>query len=213
MRRAFVASVCVLLAGVLPALAQERIREERREGPDHGEMRRASAIMGSRVVVQEGEPLGEVVDMVINERGCIDFLIVRQEDQYIPIPWSVTTFNVQRRSVVVNTAIRIARLRELAFPRDRWPNFYGADYGRRLRGVWGERTFYRSGPGAPEEGRRDVRPEDRRDVRPGDRRDVRPEDRRPPDRRPDRTPPPPPRRDRSPNPIPPNPTPPQPPQG
>ena len=195
-----------MLAGVLPALAQERIREEGRERALGGEMRRASAIMGARVVVQEGEPLGEVVDLVINEGGCIDFLIVRHEDGYIPVPWSVTTFNVQRRSVLVNSAIRLARLRELTFSRDRWPNFYDGDFGRRLRTVWGERALRRDYRGEPRDGRRDVRPEDRRDVRPGDRRDVRPEDRRP-----DRTPPPPPppRRDRPPSPTPP----PQPPQG
>src|SRR5262249_11907515 len=180
MRRAFVAGVGLLLAGALPALAQERIREERATTTS-GEIRKVSVLMGSKVAVRDGAALGEVVDLVINEDGCVDFLIVRYEEDYMAVPWSVTTFNMQRRSVVVNTDITRAKLRDVTFTRDRWPNFYGGAYSRNLQSIWGERALrrdHRGGPGAPGTDRRDVRPGDRRDVRPEDRRDVRPEDRR-----------------------------------
>ena len=221
MRRAFVAGGFLLLAGVLPALAQERIREERPATTD-GEIRKASVLMGSKVVVRDGASLGEVVDLVINDSGCIDFLIVRYEEDYMVVPWSVTSFNVQRRSVVVNSNITRAKLRDVTFTRNRWPNFYGGAFSRNLQSVWGERALrrdYRGGPGTPGTDRRDVRPGERRDVRPEDRREVRPEDRRPDtprprDREPGRTPPTPPQQDkRSPNPPPnPSPRPPQPPE-
>jgi hypothetical protein len=217
MRRAFIGSICVALAGILPALAQERIREERTT-TSGGEIRKVSVLMGSKVMIRDGGGLGEVVDMVINDTGCIDFLIVRYEDDYVPVPWTVTTFNAQRRSVVVNADITRAKLRDITFTRNRWPNFYGDTFNRNLRTVWGERALRRDHRGAPGDGRRDVRPEDRRDVRPGDRRDVRPEDRRderrddrrpdnrrPRDREPGRTPPPPPQNNRPPNPTPPQP--------
>jgi sporulation protein YlmC with PRC-barrel domain len=211
------ASICVALAGVLPALAQERIREERTT-TSGGEVRKVSVLMGSNVAIRDGDSLGEVVDLVINDNGCIDFLIVRYEDDYMVVPWTVTTFNVQRRSVVVNSGITRAQLRDVTFTKNRWPNFYSGAFSRNLRTVWGERALRRDHQGGPGDGRRDVRPEDRRDVRPGDRRDVRPEDRREErrdDRRPDnrrprepepgRTPPPPQKKQPS------NPTPPPPP--
>jgi sporulation protein YlmC with PRC-barrel domain len=216
MRRAFVAGVCLLLAGALPALAQERIREER-PATNGGAIRKASVLMGSKVAVQDGAALGEVVDLVINDSGCIDFLIVRHEEDYMVVPWSVTTFNVQRRSVVVNSNITRAKLRDVTFTKDRWPNFYGGAFNRNLQSVWGERALrrdYRGGPGAPGTDRRDIRPGERRDVRPEDRREVRPDNRRPDnprprDREPGRTPAPP-SDNRSPNPPP---RPPQTPQG
>jgi len=209
MRRAFIGSICLLLAGVLPALAQERILEERTT-TSGGEIRKVSVLMGSKVTIRDGDSLGEVVDLVINDNGCIDFLIVRYEDDYVPVPWTVTTFNVQRRSVVVNTDITRAKLRDVTFTRNRWPNFYGDRFSRSLRTVWGERALRRDHRGVTGDGRRDVRPEDRRDVRPEDRREKRrderrPDNRRPRDREPGRTPPPPP------NSRPPNPPPPPPP--
>jgi sporulation protein YlmC with PRC-barrel domain len=195
----------LLGVGVLPAFAQERIREERPVAPG-GEIRKASVLLGSKIAVADGAALGEVVDLVINNSGCIDFLIVRYEEDYMAVPWSVTTFNVQRRSVVVNTNITRAQLRDVTFTKNRWPNFYGGTFQRNMQTVWGERALrrdHRGGPGAAGDGRRDVRPNERRDVRPEDRK---PEQRRPRDREPGRTPPPPQQEKRSPT------TPPRPPQ-
>lgn len=192
MRRAFLVSVCVLVGGVWPALAQERIREARKESKG-GDVRKVSALMGSKVSVRDGDALGEVEDLVINDNGGIDFLIVRNEDDYVAVPWSVTTFNALRRSVMVNNSISRAKLRDVTFTRNNWPNFYGDTFGRNLQNVWGEQALRRgpgAGPAATGGGRRGGRPEE-----------PRPNTRRPRDREPGPAPTPPPN-NRPPNPPP-----------
>jgi hypothetical protein len=189
MRRTLVMGACVALLAALPAYGQdrvrERVREEVRERPatvEDGATRRATEIIGSRVTVRGGDALGKVVDLVIDDGGMVDYLIVRYHDDFLAVPWGVVTYSSGDRVWVVDRRIDRDRLRDFTFREGRWPDFRSERWRRSVRTVWGERALRRD--------TRDVRPGDRRpgdrprDVRPGDRpRDVRPGD-RPPDRRP-----------------------------
>jgi hypothetical protein len=175
---------CVALLAALPAYGQvrERVREDVRVRPGAStvKVRKVTDIIGNRVTVRDADALGKVVDIVISEDGCIDYLIVRYEEDFIAVPWGVVTYDVGERIIRVDTAITRARLRDVTFREGRWPDFTSERWRTSVRTVWGDRALRRG---------HDVgRPGDRRpgDVRPGDRRpgDVRPPDRRPPDRRP-----------------------------
>src|SRR3954453_23913708 len=131
MRRVLLIGACLFLAGAVPALAQERTYERRVETTTTTtEVRRASDLLDTRVSLEGDTALGKVVDLVINDRGCIDYLIVRHEDDYLAIPWGVITYEVRERRVVVDVNISRERLREVTFRKDHWPNFYGREFTR-----------------------------------------------------------------------------------
>jgi PRC-barrel domain len=108
---------------------------------------RVSTVVGGTVVLGT-ETLGKVTEIVINDQGCIEYLIVEYGEGFVPIPWAVTTVSFERRTfTITSTEVTVARLKELTFARDRWPNFGEAAFTERVRTVWGSAAT-RSGAGA-----------------------------------------------------------------
>jgi len=178
MRRALTTSVCLALLGVLPAYGQEeRDRVTEKEG--RPEVRRVSQLMGARVTIERGEAFGKVTDIVLSEGGCVEYLIVSYEDELVPVPWGVVTYNTGERTLLINVSVTKDRLRDVFFRSGRWPNFHEERWMRNMRSVWGERAFR-----TEHRDRRDIRDE-RRDRR-ENRRDDRATPPRPGDRPPDR---------------------------
>jgi len=128
-------SVCVLLLGSSMAVADDRPSEG-------GRVRKVTAIIGSSVTVQRGEMrLGKVTDLVINEGGCIDYLVVDSDDGFVVVPWGVVDYNVERRTIVISHEISRERLKDITFTRDRWPDLYESRFTQKLRTAWGEKAL------------------------------------------------------------------------
>src|SRR5262245_4447461 len=84
-------------------------------------VRKVSAVVGGTVVVSDGATVGKVEDIVLNDNGCVDYVVVSYENKYVLVPWGVTTWNVQDRTVRVNiTRDRFTQVP--TFTRDHWPN-------------------------------------------------------------------------------------------
>ncbi len=65
--------------------------------------------------------------MVLNDQGCVEYLIVSSQDRFIPIPWTAATVNFEQRIIRVN--IPVARFREVpTFTQQNWPNFSDPGY-------------------------------------------------------------------------------------
>jgi len=159
------ATLCLVLLCCSTSRADEGVR-----------VRKATAIIGSSVTVERGEArLGKVVDLVLNEGGCVDFLIVDCGDGLVAVPWGVVTYTVERRTVVIKYEITRERLREVTFARDRWPDFYEGRFTQRLRAAWGEKALRHGGKAGGDERRPDrdrkTGDEDRRPDRDGGRKD------------------------------------------
>jgi hypothetical protein len=155
----------LLLAGAAVAQAQVRVDVERREpGGRRGHFQRVSTVIGSRVMLQDNAPAGKVEDIVLDENGCVEYMVVASEDRYVLVPWGAATVNFERRTVTVD--MPVTRFREVpTFTRDRWPDFGDTRY------IEGVNRHFKIRP-------RPDRREDRREERRDDRRDRR-EDRRP----------------------------------
>jgi hypothetical protein len=174
MRRLLTAGLGLMLLGVF-AVGQDRVRDRVREvdrtrTAAASVTRKASQIMGSRVSIRGGDTLGKVHDLVIDESGYIDYLIVRYRDEFLAVPWGAVRFDPRDRLFTVTTRVERDRLKDVMFPSDRWPDFYSPRWIRSAGAVWGERAIRR------------------RDIENRGTRGTRPIDRRPPVERP--TPPP-----------------------
>jgi len=121
---------CLFLTGANPALSQQ--------------VHRVSVLMDAGVAVQDSDNIGKIVDLVVNENGCIEYAVVSYEQNYILVPWSVTTVNFERKVVRVN--ITRERLREVpTFTRDRWPNFSEGQFREKLHKAFGVQAGRKEG--------------------------------------------------------------------
>jgi hypothetical protein len=166
---------CLLfLWGASGTFAQAQIREETRTRTTTT-VRRASAFIGSSVELQAGGTFGRVEDLVINDEGCIDFVVVMFEEKLIAVPFTLTRVDFERKVVFLN-AQREFLLRAPTFTRDRFPDLsVQSEFGRRVN------TFFKESTNRRERGAQ-TRPSDRRqpEAKPPDRR---PADQRPPEER------------------------------
>jgi len=72
-------------------------------------VRRVSTVIGGTVQIAGDVSVGRIEDMVISDRGCIEYVVVVYHDNYVAIPWSVTVVDFSRRIVTVDiTAERFA---------------------------------------------------------------------------------------------------------
>lgn len=123
------------------------------------EFPRASSIIGAKVVIQDNVSIGKVEDLVLDQNGTVEYLVVLNEDKYVLVPWGAAKLDPAQRSVAVE--IRQEKFREVpTFTRDRWPNFSDRQYIERIN------TYYGVRPGSERRiDRREDRREDRRDRR------------------------------------------------
>ena len=82
--------------------------------------------------------VGKVTELVFNDGGCIEYLVVQDTDGFVVVPWALATINYEQKVVTVqSTAVTVEKLRELRFSGDRWPNFSDQAYARQVQAVWG----------------------------------------------------------------------------
>jgi len=185
MRRLLTTGLCLALLGVLQADGQERPRVKETTTTTTTRVRRGSHLIGSQVKMRGGSALGKVTDFVINDEGCIDYVIVRYQEEFVPIPWGVVRFDGSERILTVTADVTPDRLKGVYFREGRWPDFASEQWMRSARSVWGEKALRRHGAGATPGDRarppvRDGAP--RKDD--GRRKDLPPVKDRAPDRRP-----------------------------
>jgi hypothetical protein len=157
----------LLLAGASLTLAQETaVRTS-------SHVRRVSVIVGANVTLERGGDVGKVEDVILNDNGCVEFVVIRSEDDYIAVPWSVATVNFDER--VVRLDITRERFRDIpTFSRDRWPDFARGEFHDKLRKVFGA-DFERRGRRTEENVERREERRDPNVERRDERRDQRPE--------------------------------------
>lgn len=135
-----------------------------------------SAVMNSKVLIQEEQAAGQVVDVVMNESGCIDYLVASYEEKYYAVPYSAVTFRGPDRVIFIDIAPTQFR-RVTFFTGNQWPDFYATTYRQNVFNIFGVTSFRNDGP------RRSLKPDldrgrdrdrddrDRDRDRDGDRRD------------------------------------------
>jgi hypothetical protein len=160
---------CLVLAGAGTTRAQNA------GGRGFSQPRRMSSVLGANVTLERGGDVGKVEDVVLNDSGCPEYVVIRYEDGYVAVPWTFVTVNFEDR--VVRLDVTRDRFRDIpTFSRDRWPDFAGGEYRKKLRKVFGA-DFERRGRRTEEnaERREELRDQgvERREEGRDDRRDKR----------------------------------------
>src|SRR5262245_24741259 len=97
-RRALQVATIVAIAatGTLSLLAaQEKDKSTSDESPHY----RVKEILGSKVSLEGNTAAGTVDDIVLDENGNVDYLIVINNDKkLVTVPWDAATFDVKKRT-------------------------------------------------------------------------------------------------------------------
>lgn len=63
---------------------------------------RAKAILGTAVRIQGDTQIGTVDDIVFDDAGMIEYLIVAKDNKLVTVPWEAAKFNFANRTATVN---------------------------------------------------------------------------------------------------------------
>jgi len=142
-------SVLTILAGALCAslaLAQPATRTETRSSTTTASFHRVTTVVGTAFSLGT-ENVGKVVDVVFDDGGCIDYVLVQDTEGFIVVPWSVVTVNYDQKVVTVRSStVTVEKLREVRFTEGRMPNFSDPTFTSKVESVWGKGAV-RSGSG------------------------------------------------------------------
>jgi hypothetical protein len=79
---------------------------------------------------------GKVYDFVITEDGCIDYIILLEQNNYVFVPWTAVVFNLEQRIVTIN--VTREKLREVTFTKDKFPSVADAQFRQKVHTVFGD---------------------------------------------------------------------------
>src|SRR4051794_7283336 len=96
---------------------------------------KVKAVLGTRVSIQGGLAIGTVDDVIFDDDGYIDYLVVLNEGKYVVVPWQAAKFNFEQRAATVN--ITQQQFQQVpTFTVQSWPTF-DAGYQQRIYGYYG----------------------------------------------------------------------------
>jgi sporulation protein YlmC with PRC-barrel domain len=121
------------LAGAQQAVQETRTTTTTPAGTTT-EVRRVSQIIGSDVRLQGGNSYGKVEDVILNDSGGIDYVVVARDGRYALFPWNAADVNYGKRVVTYDVAPQAVQ--PLFFARDQWPNISDQRFTTRMREVF-----------------------------------------------------------------------------
>lgn len=107
-----VGAAAALLLGVSVAVAQQQppppppTAPGTKVVPDSpaapGTAYRVKQVLGTKVMIQGNVSIGTVEDIVFDDGGQVEYLIVDNGGKFVTIPWEAAKFNFEQRAATVN---------------------------------------------------------------------------------------------------------------
>ena len=99
---------------------------------------RVKQILGTKVSISGDLSIGTVDDLVFNDAGQVEYLIVANEGKLVTVPWEAAKFNFEKKVATVN--ITQDKFREIpTFSTTEYPVFFEPAYRTRVYGWYGLR--------------------------------------------------------------------------
>jgi hypothetical protein len=105
------------------------------QGSGQPQTHKVKSVIGTKVTIQGGLAIGTVDDIIFDDDGYIDYLVVINEGKYVVVPWQAAKFNFEQRAATVN--ITQQQFQQVpTFTTQSWPTF-DATYNNRIYGYYG----------------------------------------------------------------------------
>ena len=115
---------------------------------------RASKIIGMNVKNPQGETLGDVKDIAIDDKsGRIAYAVLAPSssvgagDKYFAIPWKALTFSTTGDNLILN-ASKDKLKNAPGFNKDNWPDFANQQWGSEVHRYYGQQPYWEGQSGA-----------------------------------------------------------------
>jgi sporulation protein YlmC with PRC-barrel domain len=116
-------------------LAMAQVTETRTVSPPiPAGTRTVNQIIGSSIRLQGGTSYGRVEDIVLNDDGYVEYLVVSREGSYAMLPWSAAKVDYGQRVVTYDVDPQVVQ--PLFFTRDAWPNYSDPQFTTRIRSAF-----------------------------------------------------------------------------
>jgi hypothetical protein len=100
------------------------IQDDQRPAP---QAYRVKNILGAKVSIQGDISIGTVDDIVFNDEGYVEYIIVNNDNQLRTVPWTAAKFNFERKTATVN--ITQSQIQNIpTYTPDRYPAFFSPSY-------------------------------------------------------------------------------------
>jgi len=109
------------------------------------QMRRVSQILGSAVQLQGGAAYGKVEDIVLNDAGMVEYVLVSNEGRMVMMPWDAASMDFGKR--IVTYDVTPQAVQPLSFTPDQLPTIVNTPYTNRVRQVFPQGVRSRNLPG------------------------------------------------------------------
>lgn len=127
------ACAVIACAGIGASQTAERLKP-RPEAREHGV--RLSQAMKYNIFIQDDQAAGQVVDFIVSDGGCIDYIVASYDEQYYLIPYAAASFRYDDSVVFVDLAP--ARFEQVQFfAQNDWPDYYVPAYRQKVFTTFG----------------------------------------------------------------------------
>ena len=92
-----------------------------------GQTFRAKQVLGTKVFIAGNVAVGTVDDLVFDDAGNLDYMIVLNEGKLVTLPWEAATFNFQQKTALVNITAEKFRIIP-TYTVTTYPSFYTPTY-------------------------------------------------------------------------------------
>jgi hypothetical protein len=98
---------------------------------------RAKQVLSSKIMIQNNTAVGTVDDIVFDDAGNLDYLIVATSDnKLITVPWEAARFDLQKKTAVVNVTPDVWKTVP-TYTTTTYPQFYTPTYRTNIYKTYG----------------------------------------------------------------------------
>lgn len=134
MRACFAAGLLLATSSML--FAQVRVDVQTGQRPIKQHPLRVKNLLGATVNLQGGSGVGTVQDIVLNDEGVVDYLVISDNGKLITVPWDAARFNTEKRSIVINVSPE--QFRQIpTYTTETYPEFYAPTYRTQIYRFYG----------------------------------------------------------------------------
>jgi sporulation protein YlmC with PRC-barrel domain len=122
---------CLAAAGATFCQAAAPVEREVVVEGRGGHSLRAKTLIGSKVSIEGGTAVGTVTDIIFDNDGTLDYLVVDHDNKFVTVPWEAAKWDLGQRTAVIN--ITPERWQEIpTYTSEAYPNFYEPAYREKI---------------------------------------------------------------------------------
>lgn len=92
-----------------------------------GQQFRAKQVLGTKIMIQGNQSVGVVDDLVFDDAGNLDYLIVNNGGKLVTVPWDAAKFDLEKQTAVLPLTVEQYKVIP-TYTTTTYPTFYAPAY-------------------------------------------------------------------------------------